>query len=38
LGSAQTADVDVKWPSGTHQVLKAVKADQFIVIEESVQP
>jgi enediyne biosynthesis protein E4 len=38
FGSAQTADIDIKWPSGTHQVLKAVKADQFIVIEESVQP
>jgi len=38
LGSAQTADIDIKWPSGIHQVLKGVKADQFIVIEESVQP
>jgi hypothetical protein len=38
LGSAQTADIDIKWPSGIHQVLKAVKADQFILIEESVQP
>lgn len=38
LGASQTADIDIKWPSGIHQVLKDVKADQFIVIEESVQP
>jgi hypothetical protein len=38
LGSAQTADVEIRWPSGIRQVLRGVKADQFIVIEESVQP
>jgi hypothetical protein len=38
LGSAETADVEIKWPSGIHQVLRRVKADEFIVIEESVQP
>jgi enediyne biosynthesis protein E4 len=38
LGSALTADVEIRWPSGIHQVLRAVKADQFLVIEESVRP
>ena len=36
LGSAETADIEIKWPSGIRQVLRSVKADQFIVIEESV--
>jgi enediyne biosynthesis protein E4 len=35
LGSAETADIDIRWPSGTHQSLRSVKSDQFIVIEES---
>jgi hypothetical protein len=35
LGSAATADIEIRWPSGTRQVLRGVKADQFIVIEES---
>jgi enediyne biosynthesis protein E4 len=38
LGSAETADIEIRWPSGIRQVLRDVKADQFIVIEESVQP
>lgn len=38
LGSADTADIEIKWPSGVVQVLRGVKANQFIVIEESVQP
>jgi hypothetical protein len=38
IGSALTADVEIRWPSGIHQVLRAVKADQFLVIEESVRP
>jgi hypothetical protein len=37
LGSAETADVQISWPSGIHQVLRGVKADEFIVIEESAQ-
>ena len=36
LGSAETADIEIKWPSGIRQVLRGVKANQFIVIEESV--
>src|ERR1700691_3002031 len=38
LGSADTAYVKIRWPSGIRQVLRGVKVDQFIVIEESVQP
>ena len=38
LGSAETADIEIRWPSGIRQVLRGVQADQFIVIEESVQP
>src|ERR1700683_3090531 len=38
LGAAQTADIEIRWPSGIRQALRGVKADQFIVIEESVQP
>jgi len=38
LGSAQAADIEIRWPSGIRQIVRDVKADQFIVIEESVQP
>jgi hypothetical protein len=38
LGSAETANIDIRWPSGIHQALRGVKADQFIVIEEAEQP
>jgi hypothetical protein len=38
LGSAETADIEIKWPSGILQALRGVRANQFIVIEESVQP
>ena len=30
LGSAETADVEIRWPSGIRQVLRGIKADQFI--------
>jgi hypothetical protein len=38
LGSAESAEVEIRWPSGIHQVLRGVKADQFVEIEETVQP
>src|SRR6266852_1953780 len=38
LGSAQSADVEIKWPSGIRQILRGVKADQFLTIEESSKP
>jgi hypothetical protein len=37
LASAETADIEIKWPSGVHQILRSVKADQFLLIEELVQ-
>jgi enediyne biosynthesis protein E4 len=37
LGSASNCDVDIRWPSGIHQKLRAIKADQFMTIEESEQ-
>jgi enediyne biosynthesis protein E4 len=38
LGQVKTAKVEVFWPSGTHQVLKDVSADQFLEIREPEQP
>jgi len=35
LGSAETADIDIRWPSGIRQSLRGVKSNQFITIEES---
>lgn len=35
LGDADKATVDIKWPSGTHQVIRDVKADQFLTIKEA---
>jgi enediyne biosynthesis protein E4 len=35
LGSTQTIDsIIVKWPSGERQVIRAVKADQTLIVEE----
>ena len=34
LGAAQTATVELWWPSGIHQIEKDVKADQFLEITE----
>ncbi|MFZ1006829.1 MAG: CRTAC1 family protein [Candidatus Sulfotelmatobacter sp.] len=34
LGSADNCDIDITWPSGIHQKLRAIKADQFMTIEE----
>jgi len=34
LGDAQTADLDVYWPSGTHERFKAVQADRLVTIRE----
>jgi enediyne biosynthesis protein E4 len=35
LGSASSCEVNVRWPSGIRQRLRAIKADQFLTIEES---
>jgi hypothetical protein len=37
LGSADTADIELRWPSGIRQTVRGVRADQFIVIEEAPQ-
>jgi hypothetical protein len=34
LGSANTATVEVFWPSGIHQVLNAVNANQYVEVQE----
>jgi enediyne biosynthesis protein E4 len=37
LGNATQADVEVLWPSGTRQALRAVSADKFLEIREAEQ-
>src|ERR1700741_412580 len=34
LGSAETAKVEIRWPSGVRQVLDDVKANQFLEVRE----
>jgi len=34
LGDSEIATVDVSWPSGAHQTLKDVRADQFLEVHE----
>jgi len=36
LGSATSADIDVYWPSGLHQVFKRVASNQLITLKEGV--
>lgn len=38
LGTKQSATVEIWWPSGTHQVLKDVRADQFLEVKEGEVP
>ena len=38
LGSSQSAKVEVTWPSGIHQALDNVHADQFLEIREPEHP
>src|SRR5260370_29689706 len=38
LGAAKSAKIDVFWPSGAHQVLGDVSADQFLEIREPQKP
>ncbi len=38
LGVAESARVDITWPSGIHQVLNDVRANQFLKIVEPVHP
>ena len=34
LRNAETADVEIRWPSGICQTLRGMKVDQFMIIEE----
>jgi enediyne biosynthesis protein E4 len=34
LGPEKTADISIRWPSGQHEDLKGVAADQLIVVKE----
>ena len=34
LGAEKTADISIRWPNGAHEELKAVAADQLIVVKE----
>ena len=38
LGSAKMADVEILWPSGIHQVLKGIQADQILEVREPEKP
>ena len=38
LGSAKTAKVEISWPSGIHQVINEVAADQFLEVREPEHP
>ena len=38
LGSAESADIDIKWPSGIRQFIRGVKADQFLAVDEPARP
>jgi hypothetical protein len=38
LGTAKSAKVEVFWPSGAHQVMSDVAADQFLAVREPERP
>jgi hypothetical protein len=38
LGSAVSANLEVFWPSGIHQIVKDVPADQFLELREPEHP
>jgi hypothetical protein len=38
IGAAKTADIEIAWPSGTHQTLSNVAANQFLEIREPEKP
>jgi hypothetical protein len=38
LGTAETAKVEIDWPSGKRQTLSDVRADQFLEVVESEKP
>ena len=38
LGAAETAKVEIVWPSGTRQTVNDVRANQFLEIREPEKP
>jgi hypothetical protein len=34
LGAAETAELEVSWPNGTHEIFRAVRANQLLTIKE----
>ncbi len=38
LGTTQVAKVEIHWPSGIHQTLEGVKANQFLEVREPEKP
>jgi hypothetical protein len=38
LGSAEKATVEIFWPSGIHQTMNDVHADQFLEVREPEKP
>ena len=34
LGTAQTADLTIRWPNGDQELVKGVAADQLVVVRE----
>ena len=38
LGSAETAKIEIAWPSGSRQTLNDVHADQFLEVREPEKP
>jgi enediyne biosynthesis protein E4 len=38
LGAAETANIEIVWPSGIQQRLSNIHADQFMEIQEPAQP
>ena len=38
LGTSDTAKVEIEWPSGAHQTLNDVHADQFLEVREPEKP
>jgi enediyne biosynthesis protein E4 len=38
LGTAESADLEITWPSGIRQTMRNVKVDQFLTVEEAAQP
>lgn len=38
LGKALTADLEIRWPTGSIQLIKGVKADQILTVREGDEP